>query len=249
MLQADTKLPHEGHVPTLPGRTNTGERYINFNRRGTHKTGSTAPSGSTYRAFGSGNLPGRAGPPREFIPTLDGFIAAITYRDAILANYPIAPRPERTPTEPRGPGRIHIPADFPMPRLQNRAFVESLVGEIEVDDLYKKEKERRASKPKPVREGWYVAYLYVLKWYDPETQELVMGALKRGISTKKGLEKRFGEAYRFGADVDVISLDFFDTYEESLTREAELNDVARDLGGIRWSHESYFVRDVPNIRG
>ena len=70
-------LPHEGHVPTLPGRTNTGERYVSFKDK--HGAGH---AGAEYRYHPKPDVT------VHFAPTTEGFAAAIAYRDAVLAGLP-----------------------------------------------------------------------------------------------------------------------------------------------------------------
>jgi hypothetical protein len=80
-MDTTTKLPHEGHVPSLPGRTNTGEKYITRAINGPAGHGLESAS---YDVFSGGNT--RTNLPRaHFSDTSEGFFDAITYRDAILA--------------------------------------------------------------------------------------------------------------------------------------------------------------------
>lgn len=151
------------------------------------------------------------------------------------------------PTTVRSSGRIVIPKSFPKPTLQNRAFVEEFLGDrVDDSNLYQQTRAKaRGAEPKPRRKDFYLSYLYVLKFYHPRTQELIMQVLKRGVSNagKGALVKRFGEAFRYGADVEVIRLESFDTEEEAFVREAEYDIIAEDLGGMRWSEESYFLEN------
>jgi len=171
---------------------------------------------------------------------------AITWQAEMAADLPIAPRPERKPAEPRGPGRVVIPKNFPMPMLQNRAAVEALFGEIDIEAPLKKARAaRRTNPPRPPRKNGFVSYLYVAKFYHPITRELLLRIGKRGVSTPEGLNGRFGEAMRYGADVDLILEETrtYDTEEEMFDREFELDEVAEQRGWLRWSDESYYIPD------
>lgn len=77
-----SKLPHEGHIPTLPGKSNTGERYIYYYSKDQNH-------GSQYLVGGTGTAGGKIsqknGLARYFRSTSEGFTAAIAYRDSVLS--------------------------------------------------------------------------------------------------------------------------------------------------------------------
>ena len=234
------KLPHEGHVPTLPGRTNTSERYITFS----HDENRESLRAPRYIVFTGGNTRTRL-PVRAFQCSLEGFFDAIAYRDEILGGHVVNRAPRvAAPHVERGPGRVVIPKNFPMPTLQNREAVEALFGEIDIEAPLKKARAaRRTNPPRAPRKNGFVAYLYVAKFYHPLTGELLLKIGKRGVSTPEGLNGRFGEAMRYGADVDLIIEETrtYDTEQEMYAREAELDEVARKRGWLRWSDESYYI--------
>lgn len=87
MTKEDAKLPHENRVPTLAGRTNTGERYVSLRSPAT--PGKRAPYSRPVYHVSVGTSPHFSGEHTDrrrqfFNATPEGFAAAIIYRDAVL---------------------------------------------------------------------------------------------------------------------------------------------------------------------
>jgi hypothetical protein len=79
------KLPHEDHVPTLPAKTSTGEKYISFQRARPRNGQNRGPSDQQYLVFPGSHSSRGSTRQRSFRATNEGFWTAIKYRDAVLA--------------------------------------------------------------------------------------------------------------------------------------------------------------------